>query len=89
MLTVQPLDELVSWLLAPEIRVVAITEVELAACRGVIADPPAAWLMTVVFLHQLVDACGDCAENAEFFKVTLRNRELGSPGRGRSAIPSR
>jgi len=33
-LTVQPLDELVSWLLAPEIRVVAITEVELAACRG-------------------------------------------------------
>jgi len=73
-LTVQPLDELVSWLFTPEIRVMAITEVELAVRRGVIADPPAAWLMTVVLLHQLVDACGDCAENAELFKVRAESR---------------
>jgi hypothetical protein len=73
-LTVQPLDELVSGLPAPEIRVMTVTEVELAVRRGVIADPPAAWLMTVVLLHQLVDACGDCTENAELFKVRAESR---------------
>jgi hypothetical protein len=47
-LTVQALDELMSWLLALEVRVVAVTEVELAVRRGVVADPPAARFVTVV-----------------------------------------
>jgi hypothetical protein len=45
---VQALDELMSWLPALEVRVVAITEAELAARRGVVADPPAARFVTVV-----------------------------------------
>src|SRR5215471_14867459 len=74
MLTVQALDELVSWLLTLEVRVVAITEIELAVRRGVIADPPAARLVTVVPLHQMVDADADRAENAELFKVRAESR---------------
>jgi uncharacterized membrane protein len=42
MLTVQALDELMSWLLALEVRVVAVTQVELAVRRGMVADPPTA-----------------------------------------------
>jgi uncharacterized membrane protein len=52
MLTVQALDELMSWLLALEVRVVAITQVELAVRRGMVADPPAAWFVTVVLPEQ-------------------------------------
>src|SRR5215469_4104897 len=69
MLTVQPLDELMSWPLALEVRMVAVAEVELAAGGGVVADPPAAWFVAVVLLHQLVDARADRAENAELGKV--------------------
>src|SRR5262245_58239876 len=68
-LTVQSLDELMSWLLALEVRVVAIAEVELAAGGRVVADPPAARFVTVVLLEQRVDGCADRAENAELFKV--------------------
>jgi hypothetical protein len=42
------------WLLALEVRVVAIAEVELATRRGVVAEPLAAWLVAVVLLDQLV-----------------------------------
>jgi len=52
----------------------AITEVELAVRRGVIADPPAAWLMTVVLPHELVDGGADRAEDAELFKVRAESR---------------
>lgn len=74
MLTVQALDELMSGLLALEVRVVAIAEVELAARRGVVADKPAAWFVTVVLLHQRVEGRADCAENAELFKVRAEPR---------------
>ena len=47
-LTVQALDELMSWLPALEVRVVAVTQVEPAVRRGVVADPPAARFVTVV-----------------------------------------
>ena len=48
MLTVQALDELMGWLLALEVRVMAVTQVELAAGGGMVADPPAARFVTVV-----------------------------------------
>jgi hypothetical protein len=68
-LTVQPLDQLVSWLPALIVGMVPIAEQELAARRGMLPDPPAAWLVAVVLLDQLVDARADCAEDAELFKV--------------------
>ena len=52
MLSVQALDELMGWLLALEVRVMAVTEVELAARGRVVADPPAARLVTVVLPEQ-------------------------------------
>ena len=39
-LAVQPFDNFMGWLLALEVGVVAIAEVELAARRGVVAEPP-------------------------------------------------
>src|SRR5690348_15247809 len=74
MLTVQALDELMSGLPALEVRVVAVTQVELAARRRVVAEPPAARFVTVELPHQRVDACGDRAENAELFKVGTEPR---------------
>jgi hypothetical protein len=68
-LTVQPFDEFMSWLLALEVRVVAVAEVELAARGRVVADPPAAWLVAVVLLDQLVERGADRAEDAELFQV--------------------
>ena len=68
-LTVQPFDELVSRLPAPVVRMMAITEHELAVGRGILPDPPASRLVTVVLLDQLVDACGDPAEDAELLEV--------------------
>src|SRR5215471_14379909 len=68
-LTVQPLDELVSWLLALVVGVMAIAEQELAACRGMLPDPPAARLVTVVLPDQLVDGRADRAEDAELLQV--------------------
>jgi hypothetical protein len=69
MLTVQALDELMSWLVALEVRVVAVTQVELAVGGRVVADPPAARFVTVVLPEQRVDGDADRAENAELFKV--------------------
>ncbi len=68
-LTMQPVDQLTSWLSALVVGVMAIAEQELAACRGMLPDPPAARLVTVVLLDQLVDARADRAEDAELFKV--------------------
>jgi hypothetical protein len=68
-LSVQALDELMSWLLALEVRVVAVTQVELAAGGWVVADPPAARFVTVVLSEQRVDGGANRAENAELFKV--------------------
>jgi hypothetical protein len=68
-LTVQPFDELVSRLPAPVVRMMAITEHELAIGRWILPDPPASRLVTVVLLDQLVDACGDPAEDAELLEV--------------------
>jgi hypothetical protein len=68
-LTVQPFDELVSRLPAPVVRMMAITAHELAIGRWILPDPPASRLVTVVLLDQLVDACGDPAEDAELLEV--------------------
>jgi hypothetical protein len=68
-LTVQPFDELVSRLPAPVVRMMAITEHELAVGRGILPDPPASRLVAVVLLDRLVDACGDPAEDAELLEV--------------------
>jgi hypothetical protein len=68
-LTVQPVDQLMSWLCALVVGVVAIAEQELAACRGMLPDPPAARLVTVVLLDQLVDARADRAEDTELLQV--------------------
>jgi hypothetical protein len=68
-LAVQPFDEFMSGLLALIVRMVAVTEHELAAGRGMLPDPPAAWLVTVVLPHQLVDARADRAQDAELFDV--------------------
>src|SRR6516162_10965864 len=68
-LLVEPLDELKRWLLALVVGVVAVTQRELAAGRRMVADPPAAWVMTVVLLDQLVDGGGDRADYGELGKV--------------------
>src|SRR6516164_5837461 len=68
-LTVQPLDQLMSRLAALVVGMVAMAEQELAARRGILPDPPAAWLVTVVLLDELVDARADRAEDTELFNV--------------------
>ena len=68
-LTMQPLDQLTSWLPALVVGVVAVAEQELAAGRGMVSDSPAARLVTVVLLDQLVDARADRAEDAELRDV--------------------
>jgi hypothetical protein len=68
-LTVQPFDELMSWLPALVVGMVAIAQQELAARGGMLPDPPAAGLVTVVLLDQLVDARADRAEDAELLQV--------------------
>src|SRR6202007_2577485 len=54
--------------------VMAIAQVELAARRGVVADPPAARFVTVELPHQRVDGCADRAENAELCQVRAEPR---------------
>jgi hypothetical protein len=68
-LTVQPLDQLMGRLLAVIFGVVPVAEQELAVRRGVLPDSPAAWLVAVVLLDQLVDGGADRAEDAELFNV--------------------
>src|SRR5215471_18771850 len=68
-LAMQPLDQLMSRLSALVVGVMAIAEQELAACRVILPDSPAARLVTVVLLDQLVDARADRAEDAELFDV--------------------
>src|SRR5215472_6456123 len=65
----QPLDQLMSWLFALVVGVMPIAEQELAACRGMLPDSPAARLMAVVLLDELVDARADRAKDAELFEV--------------------
>jgi hypothetical protein len=73
-LTMQPVDQLTSWLSALVVRVMAIAEQELATCRGVLPDPPAVRLVTAVLLDQLVDARADRAEDAELRRLSRRRR---------------
>src|SRR5262249_25063961 len=68
-LTVQPFDELMRRLPAVVVGMVAITEQELASSGRILADPPAAWLVAVVLLDELVDAGGDRAQDAELFDI--------------------
>src|SRR5499427_7734713 len=68
-LTVQPFDELMSRLSAPVVGVMAIAEQELAARRVILPNPPAARLVTVVLLDQLVDARADRAEDTDLLQV--------------------
>jgi hypothetical protein len=68
-LTVQPLDELMGRLPALIVGMVAVAEQELAARGGIAPDPPAARLVAVVLLDQLVDARADRAEDAELLQV--------------------
>src|SRR5215470_1039839 len=73
-LALQALDELMSWLPALEVRVVQVAQIELAARRRMVAEPPAAGFVTVELPHQRVDASGYRAENAELFKVGTEPR---------------
>jgi len=56
-------------LLAHVVGVVPVTEHELTACGRMRADPPAAGLMAVDFLYQLVEPSADRAEDAELGNV--------------------
>src|SRR5262249_41651562 len=71
---VQPFDERVIWLSTLVVRVVAVAQRELAARRRMRADSPAAWLMAVVLLEQLVHAGADRADDAELGKVRPESR---------------
>src|SRR5215471_10048878 len=73
-LAVQSLDELMRWLLAQVVGMVAVTQRELATRRRMRADPPAAWLVAVVLLDQLVGGGGDRADNGELGKVGAEPR---------------
>ena len=64
-LTMQPVDQLTSWPFALVVGVMAIAKQELAACRGMLSDSPAARLVTVALLDELVDARADRSEDAE------------------------
>jgi hypothetical protein len=55
-LAMQSLDQLTGWPSALVVGVMAIAKLELAACRGMLPDSPAARLVTVVLLDQLVNA---------------------------------
>jgi hypothetical protein len=50
----------------------AVAQHELAARHGVIADTPAAGLMTVVLPHELIDAGDECADNSELGNVRAK-----------------
>src|SRR5215472_3311165 len=65
----QPLDQLMGWLSALVVGVMPIAEQELAACGVILPDSPAARLVTVVLLDQLVDARADRAEDTELLDV--------------------
>src|ERR1700757_1332674 len=68
----QPLDQLMGRLSALVVGVVAIAEQELAACRGMLPDSPAARLVTVVLLDELVNARADRTKDAELFNVRTK-----------------
>src|SRR5262249_52276655 len=80
--TMQPLDQLMSRFSALVVGVVAVTEQELAASRGMLPDSPAARLVTVVLPDQLVDARADRAEDAELFEVGAEPRPQSRGGAG-------
>ncbi len=56
-------------LLALVVRMVPVTEHELTAGGGMRADPPAARLMAVDLLYQLVERSAERAEDAELGDV--------------------
>src|SRR5689334_23733077 len=68
-LAVQSDDEVVRRLLAVVVGVVAVTEKELAAGGGVSSDAPAARLVAVVFLEELIRGGRDRAKHAELGDV--------------------
>ena len=61
-------------LLALVVRMVPVTEHELTAGGGMRADPPAAGLMAVDFLYQLVERSADRAKDAELGNVRAESR---------------
>src|ERR1700760_3156403 len=61
-------------LLAVVVGVVAVTEHELPACGRMCADPPAAGLVAVDFLYQLVEPGADRAEDTELGNVRAESR---------------
>jgi hypothetical protein len=65
-LSVQPGNQLGIRLLAAVVGMVAPTQVELPTGSLVVTHPPAARLMTIEFLHDLVYASRDRSDNAEF-----------------------
>jgi hypothetical protein len=67
-LSVQPGDELGIRLLPAVVRVVPITQIELPTGGGMITHPPAAGLMTVVLLHNLVYTRSNRPDNGKFRK---------------------
>ena len=69
MLVVHANDEIVSRPDPSEVGMVAVTEEELATCRGVGSHTPTARFVTVVFLHQLIDGSGDGAKDAELRNI--------------------
>src|SRR5690242_2575149 len=68
-LTVQLVDQFMGRLPALVVGMVAIAKQELAARGGMLPDPPAAWLVTVVLLDHLVDARTDRAEDTELLQI--------------------
>lgn len=61
-------------LFALVVGVVTVTEHELPACGRMRADPPAAGLVAVDFLYQLVEPGPDRAEDAELGNVRAESR---------------
>jgi hypothetical protein len=68
-LAVHPNNQVVRRLEAVVVGVVAVTKEKLAACRRMRPHSPAARLVTVVFLYELIDGSSDGAEDAELGDV--------------------
>jgi hypothetical protein len=68
-LAVHPNDQVVCRFGSVVVGVVTVTKEKLASGRRVRSHSPAARLVTVVFLHELVDGRGDGTKDAELCEI--------------------
>src|SRR5262249_31216467 len=68
-LSVQPGNHLSIRLLPLVVRLVSPAQKNLPTCSLVITHPPTARLVTIEFLHHLINGSSNCSNNAELGKI--------------------